>query len=619
MSLNFEKQSTLNNSISSSALLAVSIWLKTALVFGILSIMGLLILSNEEVGIYILLLVPGSLLGSLPAFVLIFIGLILIIRFLPAYTSRLKCFVLLLTGILLIYSALAAAIAETIGENQYKWSWWIGITVALIFSVILGCYLTQFTINEVLSASYFPVHSSTNYTTHQTIMEQQVNVPAGDQPAASNSPILYKGIITGVLILLMMVPTLFISSLVQERKGRQQEIVREVSQRWAGTQKLSGLFLVLPYEVTYQNEKGKEMKARKELILLPEELKVGSELNPVVRKRSIYDVLLYRTDTKFTGHFALQLPKDISAEKVFWKDASVCLGLSDIRGIEEKVLVQIGEQQLELSPGLPNKEVLKTGLSAPLDLTGSKLSRLDFSTQVKLKGSEQLHFVPLAGNSTYAVTSSWPSPSFDGTSLPAEHLVNDSGFTANWSFSKANLPFGIILRDTEFNENDFSFGVSMVQPADQYSKTERSVKYAILFIGLTFSLFLVIELLQKKPVHPIQYVLIGIALSVFYTLLLSLSEFIAFDSAYAIAAIATIGLITLYANTHFRSWKTSSLFGLVLSCLYLFAFVLVRLEDTALLVGSIGLFIILALVMFGTRKINWYPASGNLAETKPVL
>ncbi len=558
-------------------------------------------------GVLFLLTLPITIIVSLPAVVGLFIGTSLILRFIPAYGQRLKLFVLLLFVILLFYSVVAVEIAR-IFDHQYRWAWWLAITASLIASVILGSYLTRSDINELLSTDFFPVHSSTNYTTHQTSMEQQLNVPAEDKPAESNSPILFKGIITGVLILLMMVPTLFISSLVQERKGRQQEIVREVSQRWAGAQKLSGLFLVLPYEAQFQNDKGKEVKIRKELILLPEELKVGSELNPVVRKRSIYDVLLYRTDTKFNGHFTIQLPKDISVEKVLWKEASVCLGLSDIKGIEEKVLVQIGQQKLELAPGLPNKEVLKTGLSAPVDLTGIDLSRLEFSTQVKLKGSEQLHFIPLAGNSSYAVASSWPSPSFDGTSLPAEHLVKDGGFTANWSFSKANLPFGTIMRDAEFNEEDFSFGVSMVQPADQYSKTERSVKYAILFIGLTFSLFLVIELMQKKPVHPIQYVLIGIALSVFYTLLLSLSEFIAFDSAYAIAAVATIGLITFYASAHFKSWKTASLFGLVLSCLYLFAFVLVRLEDTALLVGSIGLFIILALVMFGTRKINWYPA-----------
>ncbi len=162
------------------------------------------------------------------------------------------------------------------------------------------------------------------------------------------------------------------------------------------------------------------------------------------------------------------------------------------------------------------------------------------------------------------------------------------------------------MRDADLHKNEFAFGVSMIQPADQYAKTMRSVKYAILFIGLTFSLFFIVEVMQNKPLHPIQYVLVGLALVIFYTLLLSVSEFILFDQAYLVASLATISLITLYARSHFSSWKTTALFGSVLCGLYGFIFVLIRLEDTALLVGSIGLFLVLALVMYGSRKINWY-------------
>ena len=151
----------------------------------------------------------------------------------------------------------------------------------------------------------------------------------------------------------------------------------------------------------------------------------------------------------------------------------------------------------------------------------------------------------------------------------------------------------------------------MLQPTDQYAKTMRSVKYAILFIGLTFALFFIIELMQKKPMHPVQYVLIGIALVIFFTLLLSISEFIVFDFAYLIAASLTILLITLYAKSHFKSVRSAATFGSLLTCLYAFIFVLIRLEDAALLVGSIGLFIILAMIMFGSRKINWYGSSDN--------
>jgi inner membrane protein len=233
--------------------------------------------------------------------------------------------------------------------------------------------------------------------------------------------------------------------------------------------------------------------------------------------------------------------------------------------------------------------------------------------QLKVKGSEQLHFLPLSSSSKFDISSTWASPSFDGNSLPNKREYNDSGFTAKWNFNRANLPFGTVIKEGTFKANSTAFGVSLVQPADQYNKTSRSVKYAILLIGLTFALFFIIELMQKKPLHPVQYVLVGIALVIFYTLLLSIGEYILFDYAYSIAAGATILLITFYAKSHFNSWKSASIFGTLLTCLYGFIFILISLEDTAFLVGSIGLFIILALVMYGSRKINWY---GNAIEAK---
>ena len=189
---------------------------------------------------------------------------------------------------------------------------------------------------------------------------------------------------------------------------------------------------------------------------------------------------------------------------------------------------------------------------------------------------------------------------------PAKETISDKGFSASWSFNKANLPFGMVLRDFKFDESALAFGVTMMQPADQYAKTNRSVKYAILVIGLTFSLFFIIELMQQKPIHPVQYVLIGLGLVIFYSLLLAISEFIPFDYAYLIASFSTILLIGFYAKNHFRSWKSSGIFSGVLTLLYGFIFILIRLEDTALLVGSIGLFIILAITMQASKKVNWY-------------
>jgi len=220
--------------------------------------------------------------------------------------------------------------------------------------------------------------------------------------------------------------------------------------------------------------------------------------------------------------------------------------------------------------------------------------------------------MPLSANSKFSLSSTWASPSFDGYNLPNERVVTDKGFKASWNFNRANLPFGTVLQQGSFNKANLAFGVSMLQPADQYSKTMRSAKYAILIIGLSFALFFLVEILQSKPFHPVQYVLVGLALVIFYTLLLSISEYILFDNAYLIAASATVSLIALYARSHFNSWSTAGIFASVLAALYGFIFVLIRLEDTALVVGSIGLFIVLALVMYASRKINWYGNAGSL-------
>ena len=423
----------------------------------------------------------------------------------------------------------------------------------------------------------------------------------------SSSSILTKALITGGLILLMLIPTVFIVNLVNERKQRQKEITQEVSQKWAGAQTIAGPFLFVPYTYTALNQEKKEVMVQSHFWILPDEMQVDGKLQHEIRKRSIYNVLLYRSTLKAQGHFTMQVPKDINPSQIKWDEIKVCVSLSDFKGIESRVVVKTNNRDLELSPGLPDDDLMEKGLSAVAGLTEADLNQaIPFNTTLNIRGSEELHFVPLGGNSTYALQSSWPAPSFDGNSLPITRNVKDSGFNASWQFNTANLPFGTLLRSPKLNASQLAFGVTMVQPADQYAKSERAVKYAILIIGLTFSLFFIIEIMQKKPVHPVQYILVGIALVIFYTLLLSFSEFILFDWAYAAAALATITLISFYVKSHFGNWRTAGIFTLVLTLLYTFIFVLVRLEDTALLVGSIGLFFILAIAMYLSRKIDWY-------------
>lgn len=419
--------------------------------------------------------------------------------------------------------------------------------------------------------------------------------------------IFFKGIIMGFLILVMIIPTLFVSNLVYERKMRQREIVREVSEKWSGAQTIAGPYLYVPYKIVTKTPLGKEEVVSSNFWILPESLDVHGTIDHQLRKRSIYSVLLYRANLKHTGNFIIRLPKDIDSSTIVWKDVQLCYGISDFRGIEEKIVVNFKGKEYELAPGLPSDAISNKGLSVPVELGVEDMSQtISFGTRTRIKGSEQITFLPLSGNSLFSISSKWPNPSFTGSVLPDERKVSDSGFTAEWKFNKANLPFNTVLKGQNATDLDFNFGISLLQPADQYAKTERSVKYAILFIGLTFGLFFIVEITRKTPVHPLQYILIGLALVIFYTLLLSISEFIHFDLAYLISALAVITMITLYTRQLFHSARSSLLTGGIITLQYTFIFVLIRLEDTALLVGSIGLFIVLGLVMYASRKIDWY-------------
>lgn len=436
----------------------------------------------------------------------------------------------------------------------------------------------------------------------------QTTSPSTTPPQTNRSNrILWKAAITGALIMALMIPTIFISELVSERKQRQLEVAREVSSKWAEAQTLSGPFIYLPYLVTQQVKNQPDYTEEKYLILLPETLDVQGTVEHEIRKRSIFSVPLYRTQLKTTGTYLINLPKDIDLSAVKWNDAMICYGLTDVKGIEKQLTILLNDTAIDLSSGLPVSGFIKNGLSAeiPRELISSG-GEIRFSIDLSLKGSEKIHFLPLAGNSRFALQSDWPSPSFDGNKLPETRELSGQGFSSAWAFNKANLPFGTVLKDPGFDVMSMAFGVTMIETADGYAKTERCIKYAILFIGLTFTLFFILELFQRNPLHPVQYILVGMALVIFYSLLLSITEYLQFDIAYAIASIATILLISIYAYSHFKKPGTGLLFAAMLSLLYGFTYVLVQLEDTALLVGSIGLFIILAVIMYVSRKINWY-------------
>jgi inner membrane protein len=421
-----------------------------------------------------------------------------------------------------------------------------------------------------------------------------------------NNRLLIKAFVIGFLILLMLAPTSLIKDLVQERAQRQAQVVDEVSTKWAGAQTITGPVIIVPYTYYYKGAGNQPMTMRKTLHILPETLKITGDVAPEVRKRSIYQVMLYHGALKMEGRFAADSYQTlVDSAVVDWSKARLLLGLTDSRGLEEEVAAAWGGETRQLEPGMPQNGALSNGLSVPVSFNPATGGT--FSINLKLRGSSALAFTPIGKSTEVSLNSTWPHPAFDGSFLPDNTAsIGDKGFNAHWKVLSSSRTYPQAWKDSKIDLLPSAFGVRLVQPADGYVKTERSIKYAILFIALTFAVFFFLELFQKRQVHPLQYLLVGLALCIFYSLLLSISEYTGFNIAYAISSSATVSLIGLYAWSVFRNGATALSFTAALGGLYAYIYSLIQLEDYSLLFGSIGLFLILAVLMYFSRKIDWY-------------
>lgn len=434
---------------------------------------------------------------------------------------------------------------------------------------------------------------------------------AGSVPKRKISVAL-KILFIGFLMLVLLIPTLMISFLVQERKGRQDEASREIFSTWAGEQTVDGPVLVVPYQVEeYEASYGMRLKTYY-AYFLPEQLKVQGEAKVEERARRIFKVPVYTSQLLIQGSFkdpdfsALAL----NAKTILWNQAFLRLGLSDPKGIRESVQLVWNGQTLPFQPGSASGSFLPEGIEVPLPLAAHK-EKLEYAFQIQLKlaGGQSLAFLPLGRETEVKLRSSWPHPQFMGEFLPENRQIDAQGFESNWKVVEMARGFPQSFTEQKarpFETREKSFGVKFMKPIDIYSLSDRSVKYALLFIFFTFTAFFLFEVLGDLRIHPVQYLLVGLALCVFYLLLLSLSEHIAFGWAYAVAAAATVGLISSYVSLVLKKRGRIALMSLLLGGLYGFLYVLLQLEDFALLLGSLGLFSMLALVMFLTRKINWY-------------
>lgn len=419
-----------------------------------------------------------------------------------------------------------------------------------------------------------------------------------------------KLLLIAFIVLILLIPQSMTLDLINERQLRQEEADNEISAKWSREQALTGPYLAVPYHHYREIESGKEKNLIKELktaYFFPENLLVKGDIHAEKLHRGIFDVVVYTGEMTLQADFA-QLPwkkLGILPEQVLWDQASLQVGVSDLRGIGENPELLLNGEAFASEPYTDEVHKLK-GLQLKIALDSAQSEKMKFTGKIKLKGSKSLMLIPLGKTTQLDLKGNWPSPSFQGEFLPETRTLNEKGFESSWKVLHFNRPFGQEYLNQLPELSGSAFGLELKVPADQYQQSVRTSKYALLIIILSFLSLFLMEIFTKTRVHPLQYILIGFALVLYYTLLIALSEQIGFSQAYLISSLATVGLLAGYSRTLFPKVKSTLIFAGVLSGFYAFIFVIVKQQDYALLIGSIGLFVSLAVTMFISRKIDWY-------------
>ena len=427
-------------------------------------------------------------------------------------------------------------------------------------------------------------------------------------------------LVVGFLLFILLIPLEFVKNLITERAFRQQEVIQEINSKWGNEVLLSGPILKIPYK-TYREEKiyvpeTKVFEIKTEEIihyayLFPDQLNIDSKVTTKAQplKRSIYESVVFTSDIEVKGNFPkIDLSKkDIKEGDIVWDKISVLIKTSNLKGIRNTIEVNLGQETLAMTPKYSQAYLNTIETENIANFPRDNSETIPFSFNLKVNGSESLKFIPIGKETDVYMSSNWHSPSFDGNFLPDDgsREITSEGFKASWKVLQINRQF----QQQFFNElpdlNEFAFGAKLIIPVDEYQKSERTAKYGFMVIGLTLLVFLLIQLVSKIYIHPFQYIMIGLALVMFYTLLISISEHSSFLKAYIIAASSVLGLITVYSRAILMGFKFPLLVCASLASLYGFIYVIIQLENYALLVGSVGLFVILATIMFASRKIDW--------------
>ena len=425
----------------------------------------------------------------------------------------------------------------------------------------------------------------------------------------------------------MLIPLGLTYIVLHEREERKDEAIANITKSWGEGQQVIGPVLIIPYTYSVEyhtgaaNQDGPRIAGNQVLVqqrkdtayFLPEYLEIDGTLNPTTRQYGIYKAVLYQASLKIKGDFA---PPDFSVWKVkpdnvLWDEAIIAFYVADLRATPSTLSITFNNKEFPFQPG-SRLNGYSSGIYAHIPGSVAPDNKLEFATTVELNGSKSLDLMPVGRHTMVNLKSIWPDPKFHGAYLPQTHTVTDEGFTANWSISYYGRSQPQQWNNTEDSKGLASyataqsfFGISLLAPIDHYRLVERSIKYGILFLITVFTTFFIFETRSTIKLHPVQYTLVGAALVIFFLLLLALSELLSFGLAYTIGVIACTLLISAYSIFALKSKHRAAIIALTLALIYAMLYIILQLQDYALLLGTILIFAMLAAAMFTTRNIKW--------------
>lgn len=491
------------------------------------------------------------------------------------------------------------------------------LALLIVLAILAGFgFLIYWVVRKIQQSNNNAMNNSENKNSETT----NTNNSSSNNVKSMSDTLTIRAIIVGVIALVMLIPLVMMQGVVHERNGLYRNVLNDIANTWGGQQLLQGPVLVVPFvekHVTNETIKDKDGEERvrsktkyitKYSIHLPKDLNIEVDLAEQHRKRGIYKSLVYEAELSLAGSFDKLDIQSMSdhIHRIDWDKAYLVLGLSDTRAINEVSSLNWNGSEVGYSPGTQITELVSHGFHASLKGLNAATDQHVFNTKISINGSQGFRFAPFGENTTVNMKSSWPHPSFQGMTLPTHYEITDEGFTSSWTIPHLarNYPQSWVSSNATYNLGEFTAGVDLFEPVFLYTKVTRAVKYGILFVGLTFLTFLIFELTTQTRLHFVQYGLIGVALTLFYLVLLSIAEHTTFLTAYIAAAAINIGLITIYTGTALKNWSRAGVIFVLLSALYTVLYSLLQLEDYALLMGTMLLLSVLMVLMYVTRNLR---------------